>query len=80
MPASIGFNIASDTITDKELLKSKIAKLRDTIILTEQEIDEIITDETFEIINEIEDWDEYFKDIKEQLQEELDNLTQKNIQ
>ena len=74
-----GFDIASDTIADKELLKSKIAKLRDTIILTEQEIDEIITDETFETINVIEDWDEYFKDIKEQLQEELDNLTQKNI-
>jgi chromosome segregation ATPase len=75
-----GFDIASDIITDKALLKSKIANLRDTVIILEQEIEEIQTDEAFEIINEIEDWDEYFEKIKEQLEEEFDNLTQKNIQ
>jgi len=74
-----GFDIASDTITDKELLKSKIANLRDAIITVEQEIDEIITDETFEIIEEIEDWDEYFNNVKEQLEDELENLTQQSI-
>jgi chromosome segregation ATPase len=72
------FDIASDTITDKVLLKSKIAKLRDTISAIEKEIDEIITDDTFLIIDKIENWDEYFSDVKEQLQEELDNLTHEN--
>ena len=38
------FYIASDTISDKALLRSKIANLRNTIIIIEQEIeDRIIT-------------------------------------
>ena len=69
-----GFDIASDTITDKTLLRSKIANLRNTITTVEQEIEEIKSDESFGIIDEIEDWDVYFEDIKEQLEEELEVL------
>ena len=73
-----GFDMASDTITDKAVLKFKIANLRNIIIIIEQEIEEIRADEAFEIIDEIEDWDVYFEDIKEQLEKELDNLKEQN--
>jgi len=71
-----GFNFtaSSDSVNDKDLLKSKIIDLRIHIDKSKEEIEEIITDQTFITIQEIEDWDEYFKDIKESLEEEFERL------
>ena len=41
----------------------------------EKEIIELKNNETFEVINSITNWDNYFTATKEQLKEELNNLT-----
>lgn len=56
--------------TRLETLKVKYDKLQ-------FEIQEIITSETFEIIDGLEDWDTYFKEQKTLLENEFENLTGK---
>ncbi|WP_289022632.1 phospholipase D-like domain-containing protein [uncultured Salegentibacter sp.] len=56
--------------TRLETLKVKYDKLQ-------LDIQEIITSETFEIIEAIEDWDIYFKEQKKLLETEFENLTAK---
>jgi hypothetical protein len=65
-----GFELASDTITDKALLKKKIESLRGTLATLQREVDDLQADETFEIIRNVTDWDEYFDNIRQQLTEE----------
>ncbi len=69
-----GFNTGSDIINDKEILKEKIIEIRRKISETETEIDEMKTDETFQTIQEIEDWDAYFVEMEASLQEKYENL------
>ena len=71
------FDTDSDTINDKEILKEKIVEMRQKIAEIEQEIDEIKTDETFQTIQEIDDWDVYFEDMEEALQKQYENLCKK---
>lgn len=68
------FKPQSETVSEKEKLKSLIKRLHENIgVLTEQ-IKEIKESETFKTIVSIEDWNEYFKRTKEQLQTELNEL------
>lgn len=69
-----GFEVASDSINDKQLLKSKIEDIRSKIDEVINEIDEIKSDDTFTTIQELEDWDEYFKELKADLTEEEKRL------
>jgi len=71
-----GFNFtaSSDSVNDKDLLKSKITDLRIHIDSSKEEIEEIITDQTFITIQEIDDWDQYFQEIKDSLEEEYNKL------
>jgi hypothetical protein len=69
-----GFNIASDSISNKELFRAKIEELRIKIDEVSDEIEEIKTDETFTTIQELDDWDEYFDKVKEELDEEKERL------
>jgi hypothetical protein len=75
-----GFEVGSESIHDKELLKQKIEKLRETLAQTEREIEEIMADETFELIKGLDDWDMYFQELKEELEEELERLSQQENQ
>ena len=68
------FDIASDTINDKELLKEKIKDIRERLNKFNKEIEEIKASETFTIIYEVDDFDEYFDQLKSDLQEELERL------
>ena len=72
-----GFKIASDAITDKELLKSKIVVMREEIEKVSVELEEIKQDEVVEIIDEIDDWDEYLESLKVQLEDEYERLKEK---
>jgi len=64
----------SETISEKELLKSAIAKLRIRIKTLETEIITIKQSETYKTVAGIVNWDEYFEIIKEKLQRELKEL------
>ena len=68
------FDTDSDTINDKEILKVKIVEIRQKIDETEQEIDEIKADKTFQTIQEIDDWEVYFEEMKEALHKQYEDL------
>lgn len=63
-------DVSSDRIEDKEILKVKIEEFKQTIKEVENEIEDIQNDETFKTINNLDDWDEYFENIKSELQKE----------
>ena len=68
------FAKSSDVITDKDILRMKIEDIRVKIDSMTDEINEIKKEETFQTIVEIDDWDEYFDDLEEQLEDELEEL------
>jgi hypothetical protein len=69
------FRSQSDTISEKELLKAMVEKLRQKLQQLEKEIITIKESETFMTINTIADWDIYFNETKNQLEQELQSLT-----
>lgn len=68
------FEIESDNINDKELLKEKIKQYKKNILELENEIEDLKHDETYQIIQEIDDVDLYFEELKSELQSEKDKL------
>ena len=68
------FDVASDKIDDKKILKNKIKEFREKISVIEQELDRINEDESFQTIENIEDMDNYFERLKEELEEEYEAL------
>jgi len=66
----IAFDVASDKIDDKKILRAKIKELRAKIKNVDKEIVIIKQDDTFETISQLDDWDEYFKDIKNTIKQE----------
>lgn len=70
----IAFEVLSDSINNKELLKLKIQEFRENINDIEQEIQDIKSNDTFVIISDLKDWDEYFEALKKQLEIEEERL------
>ena len=68
------FKSKSDTVSEKDLLKVAIAKLRRQIKVLVTEMVIIKESETFKTIFSITDWDNYFNSTKEKLNNELDEL------
>lgn len=68
------FKSRSETISEKELLKAAILKLRNQITELENSIIAIKENDTFKLIKDIGDWNEYFNNTKESLQKELEEL------
>lgn len=64
----------SDNLTDKEILKLTINRLKDKLQKIESEIIAMKGSETFQTIRDIEDWDDYFNQTKEELNIELEEL------
>ncbi|OOG77683.1 J domain-containing protein, partial [Algoriphagus sp. A40] len=64
----------NNNISDKEILKTTISRLRTKLRQLEFEILTIKESETYQTIITIEDWNEYFIEIKEKLQSELEEL------
>jgi hypothetical protein len=63
-----------DKLTDKEKLRATINRLREKVKILETEIIAIKESETFKAIINIEDLDDYFNNIKDKLQRELEEL------
>ena len=68
------FELSSDKIDDKGILKAKIEELKLTIAETKQELEAIQEDETYKTIQAIDDFDEYFESLQSELEEELQEL------
>ena len=68
------FEVSSETIEDKELLKQKIKEYKQNIEDLKSELEEIKSDDTYQTIVELDDWDEYFKELKNELEVEKERL------
>lgn len=73
-----GFEVGSDSINDKQLLRLKIEDIRSKINEVVNELDEIKEDETFLIIQEVDDLEDYFDTLKIEFQEEYERLQEEN--
>ena len=71
---NMSFTVASDSINNREILETKIVDIRERIYVMKQEIDALKEDETFNTIHEIDDWDVYFSEKKEKLEERYETL------
>jgi hypothetical protein len=63
---------ASDSLSDKKRLKSKIAEMREQLSAIIKEIDMLKQDDTYQTILTIKDWDDYFAKIKNQLESAIE--------
>ncbi|MDA8819764.1 phospholipase D-like domain-containing protein [Schleiferiaceae bacterium] len=63
-----------DRISDKEILKATINRLKRKLQQLESEILNIKQSDTFKTVSSIEDWDIYFEQTKEKLKSELEEL------
>jgi len=68
------FKVASDTLEDKNLLKSKIVEIKEMIKEFEKELEEIKHNEAIKIMSEYTDIKVYFDELKKQLQEKYQDL------
>lgn len=68
------FEVSSETIEDKELLKAKIKEYLKNIEALKSELEEIKEDEIYQTIDMLDDWDEYFEEMKSALEEEMQTL------
>jgi len=79
LESGAGFEVASENIDDKDILKAKIDNLKRKTDEINSELDDIKSDETFQTIQELDDIDEYFESLKENLDTEYQRLkTEKN--
>ena len=63
-----GLLVVSDSIDDKDILRAKIEEFKENIFILEEEIEDIKLDDTFVTISELNDWDEYFENLINELQ------------
>lgn len=66
--------VRGDSISDKEILRATISKLKSKLTQLESEIRYIKESDTFKMVASIEDWDLYFDQTKEKLKAELEEL------
>lgn len=69
-----GLLVVSDSIDDKEILRAKLEEFKENISNLEEEIEDIKLDDTFVTISELDNWDEYFEDLKNELQIKKEKL------
>lgn len=72
------FNISSNSINDKDILKLKIQELKLKINNVKTDIAEIFKNETYIAIENIDNFDKYFSTLKEKLRIELDEIKNNN--
>ena len=69
-----GLVVVSDSIDDKKILRAKIEEFEQNISILKEEIEDIKLDDTFITISELDDWDEYFEELKVELEAEKEKL------
>lgn len=70
------FGVASDTVDDKEILKAKIEEAKQKIQQLKEEIAALDNSESYQLIQQIDDKESYFEQLKTQLEEEYQILEQ----
>ena len=68
------FVVASDAITNKEVLKEKIKDIQEKLTLMNYEIETLKEDDLFVILEEFETLEEYFEIMQVELQKQLEDL------
>ena len=71
------FSITSDSVNDIKILRQKIDLTRQKIKSIKLEIDAIKRNETFVLVQKVDDIDEYLDEIKMELQEEKETILNK---
>jgi hypothetical protein len=69
------FRSQADTVSEKEILKATLEKLRYKLQQLEKEIIAIKETDAFKTINSITNWDVYFNETKTQLEQEIESLS-----
>lgn len=64
----------SDTITEKQLMKAEIEKLKIKVSELLQQVELIKKSDAYKTISSIKDWDTYFKETKEKLENQAKEL------
>ncbi len=64
----------SDAINEKQLLKTEIEKMRLRVKDLKAQVQTIKDSEAFTTITDIDDWDEYFRNVREKLTEQIKEL------
>ena len=70
----MSFETESDVIDDEEILKLKILDIKKNINNVISEINDLKNDETYSLIKDLNNWDEYFIGIEELLNKEYADL------
>jgi len=71
------FEFASDKLEDKIKLQEKIKEYKQNIKDIEDEIARIMEDDTYQTISGLDDWDEYFEELKSDLEAQKEELEEK---
>lgn len=71
------FNVTSDTVNDKNILKRKINVTRDKIKGIKLELEAIKKNDTFVLVQKVYDINLYFEELKEELLEEKEMILEK---
>lgn len=74
------FSITSESLFDKNILRRKIDDTRGKIKSIKLELESIKQNETFILVNKLNDMDEYFKQKEKELQLEKENILEKMSQ
>lgn len=69
-----GFSTFSDTVSDADKLRLRITSIREKMVIISEQIEQAQQDETYQLIEVIDDWNAYFNDLKFKLREELIKL------
>jgi len=67
-------HIPSNGLVNKNVLKEKIVEFKETRSKLEEEVEVIKEDETYKIIQGIDNWNEYFKELQKELKIQLEHL------
>lgn len=73
------FKTKSETLQEKDLLMAEIIKIKNQIKTLQEEIEELKKSETYQIVINIDNWDEYFIQTKKKLTSELEHLKSENL-
>ena len=68
------FSTMSATITDAQILLKQVVRMRNKLKELSKNIAVLKATETYKKVSAISDWNEYFSDLKEQLQQELERM------
>ena len=74
------FKTVSSDIEDKELLLNKIKEFEQNISDLKDEIETLKDDDTFTTILQLDNWDEYFEELKNELTEQKANLEKEAVE